>query len=88
MTWRPPGAERLSPRWPEWTLTYDFAADDNAKKYRPGVIWYCYCYYYCQSPLTIQAINVGPCCVRPSISHTMSSVVRRAVHIAADRFAC
>ena len=29
-SWRPPGADRLSPRRPELTLAYGFAVDDNA----------------------------------------------------------
>jgi len=28
-SWWPPGADRLSLRWPEWTLAHGFAIDDS-----------------------------------------------------------
>jgi len=43
-SWRPPGADQLSLRWPKLTLAYDFAAYDSANI---NIVARYYYYYYC-----------------------------------------
>ena len=49
-SWRPPGTDWPSPRWPKWTLLYDFAVRDSTINNVP-VLWllisFVYIWYIC-----------------------------------------